>query len=216
MSTDHVDPSRDATELLRRGVTGDPQALVDLWATHRERLRKMVALRMDRRLRGRLDTSDVLQEAFLDFSRRIGEYGDQQDFPFFLWLRSLTIQRLLMLHRYHLGTRMRDAGRDVPLNNFGAPHASSDSLADLLLGRLTSPSQAFERIERRRAVQAALERMDSLDREILALRYFEDLSNVEAAATLGIDPSAASKRNIRALNRLRRALETIPNFFQSS
>ena len=199
-------------ELLRR-AGGDPQVLGRVWANYRDRLRRLVRLRMDRRLQGRVDPSDVLQEAFLDFQARAADYVKQPDMPFFLWLRFLTGQRLQLLHRHHLGAQMRDAGREVSLHRGAMPQATSVSLAAQLLGRFTSVTQAVQRAEMQVILQEAINGMDPLDREILALRHFEELSNEETAQALGIKPSAASSRHIRALKRLRDVLRTTPGFF---
>ena len=123
--------------------------------------------------------------------------------PPYLWLRLLTGQRLLQLHRYHLGTQMRDASQEVSLYRGALPQASSVSLAKHLLGRLTAPDVAAARAEMQLRVQEALNGMEPMDREILTLRHFEMLSNEETAAVLGIRKSAASNRYVRALRRLK-------------
>jgi len=154
-----------------------------------------------------------VQEAYLDFARRLPEYLAEQKAPFFLWLRGLTGQRLIDLHRRHLGAQMRDAGQEVSLYRGAFPAASSVSLANQLLGRLTSPTQAAVRAEMQLRLQEALNAMDPLDREVLILRHFEELSNGETADVLGIEKSAASKRYVRALARLKEILNAIPGFF---
>jgi RNA polymerase sigma-70 factor (ECF subfamily) len=130
--------------------------------------------------------------------------------PFFLWLRFLTSQKLLELHRHHLGAQARDAGREVSLHRGSLPGTSSAALAAQLLGHLTQPSQAAIRAEMKIRLQDALNSMDPLDREVLALRHFEHLSNAETAQTLGIGESAASKRYVRALRRLKEILTSTP------
>jgi RNA polymerase sigma-70 factor, ECF subfamily len=202
----------DADETIRRAAAGDQQALAEVFARYRDRLRQMVRLRLDRRLQGRLDPSDVLQEAYLDFARRLPEYARQPALPFYLWLRLLTGQRLIDLHRMHLGAKMRDAGQEVSLYRGALPQASSASLAAQLLGRLTSASRAAMRAESQLRVQEALNRMDAMDREVLTLRHFEMLSNDETAAVLGIKKSASSNRYIRALKRLKELLAALPGF----
>ena len=166
----------------------------------------MVHLRLDRRLQGRLDPEDVLQEAFLDAARRLAEYAADPRMPPFLWLRFLTMQRLQSLHRLHLGAKSREAGREVSLYNGSLPAADSRSLAAQLLGRLTTPSRAAIRAEIQIRIQDALNAMDPIDREILALRHFEELNNGETAAVLGIHKAAASNRYVRALRRLKEIL----------
>jgi RNA polymerase sigma-70 factor (ECF subfamily) len=207
--------SSDAVELLRQSK-GDPDVLGRVWEQYRARLLRLVRLRMDRRLQGRVDSSDVLQEAFVDFASRLDEYLRQPEMPFYLWLRFLTGQRLQLLHRHHLGAQMRDAGREVSLHRGPMPQATSASLAAQLLGRFTSVTQAVQRAEMQLIVQEALNAMDPVDREIVALRHFEDLSNEETAQVLGIKPSAASTRHVRALKRLREILQRSPGFFDSN
>ena len=208
--------SHETIETLKRGIAGDQEALSDLWDQYRERLRRLVKLRMDRRLQGRLDASDVLQEAFIDFASRAEEYANDPTMPFFLWLRYLTGQRLQLLHRHHLGAQMRDAGREVSIHRGPMPQATSVSLAAQLLGRFTSVTQAVQRAEMQVMLQEPINGMDQLDREILALRHFEELSNVETAQVLGIKRSAASSRHIRALKRLRQVLQGTPGFFDKN
>jgi len=203
------DPT-DAEALLKRAAAGDCGALAELFQAHRGRLERMVLLRMDRRLQGRLDASDVVQEAYLDVARRFPEYAAAPPVPFYLWLRLLTGQRLVDLHRRHLGAKMRDVGQEVSLQGGALPRASSASLAELLLGRLTSASRAAVRAETQLRVQEALNGLEPIDREVLTLRHFEDLSNAEAARVLGIQESAASKRYLRALKRLKEILSSLP------
>src|SRR5262245_56316248 len=198
--------------LLRRAEAGDTAALGALFAHYRDRLRKMVRLRLDRRLSGRIDTSDVLQEVYLDVARRVPEAAGAPTVPFYIWLRALTGQRLVDLHRHHLGAQMRDAGQEVSLCRGELPAASSAALAQALLAGLTSPTQAAVREEMRLRLQEALNSMDAIDREVVVLRHFEELSNVEAAEVLGLEPLAASKRYIRALRRLKAILDAVPGF----
>src|SRR6516225_7045325 len=201
--------ARSADDLLiDRAAAGDSAALAELFGRYRKRLRAMVRLRMDRRLQGRVDPSDVLQEAYLDVAQQLPTYLAKPEMPFYLWLRLTTGQRLMRLHRQHLGAAIREAGREVSLHRGALPQASSVSLAAQLLGKMTSASKAVERVELQ--LQAALNGMDEMDREIIALRHFEELSNAEAAQVLGLEPSAASKRYIRALKRLQAVLQNVP------
>jgi RNA polymerase sigma-70 factor (ECF subfamily) len=193
-------------EYLTRAAAGDADAINDLFGLYRERLRAMVRLRLNRRLQGRVDPSDVLQEAYLEINRNLPDYLRNRPLPFYLWLRYITGQKLIAVHRHHLGAQMRDADREVSLLRGAMPQASSVSLAAQLLGRFTSPSHAAVRAELQIRVQEALNAMEPLDREVLALRHFEMLSNAEIAEVLGIKKSAASNRYIRALDRLREIL----------
>ena len=204
------DPS-ETDDLLRRASEGDEAALAAVFSRYRQRLRQMVGLRLDRRLQGRVDPSDVLQEAYLDLAHQFRSFVERRDtMSFFLWLRLLTGQRLMRVHRRHLAASMRDAGREVSLYRGAMPQASSESLAARLLGRLTSASEVAVRAERQLMLQRALNGMDPIDREVIALRHFEELSNSEAAQILGLSKAAASNRYVRAMTRLQAVLEHIP------
>ena len=211
----HQDPG-DSEDLLRRAAAGDEAALASLWERHRARLRQMVRLRLDRRLRGRVDPSDVLQDADLDLAARLPDFARDRPMSTYLWMRLVTGQRLAQVHRQHLGAAMRDAGREVSLYRGALPQASSASLAAQLLGRFTTASQAAIRAERQLQLQEILNGLDEMDREILALRHFEQLTNGEAARVLGLSKTAANNRYIRALGRLRDLLERVPGFFDKS
>lgn len=201
-----LDDCDDVESLLRSAAGGDAQAQTQLFERFRRRLKKMVRLRLNRRLQGRIDDSDIVQDALLAASRRLPQYLENPQAPFFLWLRRITGDKLLETHRTHLGTQARDAEREVSLHRGALPPATSVSLAAQLVGRLTSPSQAAVKAEMRIQLQEALNSLDPLDREILALRHFEQLTNAEAAQELELEPSAASKRYIRALARLQKVL----------
>src|SRR5215213_3311808 len=150
----------EKTLLLRRALAGDESALAALFDAFRERLRRMVRLRLDRQLSGRVDPDDVLQETFLELRKRFPEYVEDPVLPVFLWLRRMTGQKLTDVHRHHLGTKMRDAGQEVSLHRGPLPQASSASLAAQLLGKLTSASRAAIRAETRLQVQEALNSLD--------------------------------------------------------
>src|SRR6266852_1878314 len=195
--------SIETDRLLQAAAQGAQKEWGALLERHRQRLRRMVALRLDQRLQGRIDASDVIQDAYLEASTRLEDYLRQPTMPFFLWLRYLTGQKLVELHRHHLGAQMRDAGREVSLYRGSLPETSSAALAAQLLGHDTRPSEAAIRAERKIRLQEALNSMDPLDREVLTLRHFEQLNNAETAQALGLGESAASKRYVRALKRLK-------------
>jgi RNA polymerase sigma-70 factor (ECF subfamily) len=202
--------SAETARLVELARAGDAAALNELFARHRGRLRRMVDLRLDRRLSARVDPSDVVQDGFVDAVAKLPEYLANPRYPLFLWLRLVVGERLQKVHRTHLGTQMRDAGLEVSLYREALPAASSAALAAQLLGKFTSPTQAAVRAERLLRVQEALNALDPIDREIIALRNFEELSRPEAAAALGIEEAAAAKRYVRALKRLKGVLGATP------
>ncbi len=203
-------PPGQVIDLVARVADGDKEAFAELLERYRPRLRRMVALRLDPRLQGRVDASDVIQEGFLDAFRRLEEFAADPSVPFYIWLRFLVGQRVQEQHRRHLGTPGRDVGREVSIYQGAMPGASTGALAARLLGQLTSPSQAAVWAERKLRLQEALNRMDPLDREILVLRHYEQMTNGDAAAALGLDKSASSKRYTRALVRLKEILAGLP------
>jgi RNA polymerase sigma-70 factor (ECF subfamily) len=195
--------TRTNEELLDTARNGDEGALAVLVERHRDRLERMVRLRMDRRLQGRVDPADVVQEAYLTVRGKFPHYSADPRLPFFLWLRLEVGQKLVDVHRFHLVDQRRDAGQEVSLHRGALPQVSSLSLAEHLLGKLTTASQAAMRVELKLRVQEALNRMAPHDREVLILRHFEELSNAEAAQVLGIKPSASVNRSVWALKRLK-------------
>ena len=210
MQTMSADNSAETCRLLRCVADGDQESWGILLTRHEERLRRMVAYRMDRRLQGRIDAQDIIQDAYLEASEHQETFLRQPARPFFLWLRGIVGNKLLELHRHHLGTQMRDASREVSLYRGSLPGASSAALADQLLGHATRPSEAAIRAEMKIRLEEAINSMDPIDREVLVLRHFEQLDPAETAEVLNIKEKAASMRYLRALKRLRDILIGLP------
>jgi RNA polymerase sigma-70 factor (ECF subfamily) len=200
----------ETEHLLEQAAGGDKESLGKLLTRHEDRLRRMVAFRLDQRLKGRIDVSDVIQEVNLTVAQHLPEYQAQKKLPFFLWLRGVAGNKLRELHRHHLGTQMRDAGREVSLYHGSMPETSSAALAAQLLGHITRPSEAAIRAEVKIRLQEALNSMDPIDREVLALRHFEQLTPAETAQVLGIKEKAAGMRYVRALRKLKDILSALP------
>jgi RNA polymerase sigma-70 factor, ECF subfamily len=194
---------------LQQAAAGNEACWRQLLEEHNGRLRRMVAVRLDPRLQGRLDPSDVLQETYLEATRQLQSYLSQPALPFHLWLRGLAGNRLNKLHRRHLGASKRDAGLEKSLNG-SVPEASSIVLAAQLMGHGDSPSEAAHRADLQTRLAETLDRLDPLDREALVLRHFEQLSSADVGQVLGISEAAASKRYLRALERLRLLLADAP------
>ncbi len=207
-------PNKSAL-LLDRIKGGDNEALASLFAQHRERLLRMVAFRLDARLLGRMEAEDVLQEVYLDAAKRMHHFVEDSSTSFFIWLRMITMQTLIDVHRRHLGAQMRDAAREHAIGRSPVSQATSFSLAAGLLGGFTSPTLAARRSEMAEQLRTALDDMDPIDREVLALRHFEELTNSEVAEELGIQQKAASIRYIRALRRLKELLDETPGFAEA-
>jgi RNA polymerase sigma-70 factor (ECF subfamily) len=169
-------------------------------------LHRMVTFRLDQRLQGRVDPSDVLQDAYLEAWQDLGTYIRQPAMPFFLWLRGIAGNKLRELHRHHLGTQMRDPRREVSIYGSALSESTTAAIAANLMANLTGASEEAVRAELKLRLQDALNAMEPLDREVLALRHFEQLSPAETAGALGIKEKAAGMRYVRALRRLREIL----------
>lgn len=189
----HFDP-----ELVLALTEKGTEALAEIWEEQSNRLARMVQVRMDPRLHGRLEVDDVLQEAFLDAGKRLHHYLEDPSQSLYIWLRLVVAQTLVDIHRRHIGVRMRDVRREAR-----SPAASTSSLAFSLVAAMTSPSHAAMRSELAIRLHEALEEMDEMDREILVLRHFEELTNNEVSEVLDLKKSATSNRYVRALTRLR-------------
>jgi RNA polymerase sigma-70 factor, ECF subfamily len=198
----------DNDERLQLAAQGDAGSWEALLAESRQRLRRMVAFRLDHRLQGRIDPSDVIQDAYIEAWQDLQTYLRQPAMPFFLWLRGIAGNKLRELHRHHLGTQMRDPRREVSIDG-ALPETTTTALAAGLLGNLTRASEEAIRLETKLQLEDALNAMDPLDREVLALRHFEQLSPAETAQVLGIKEKAAGMRYVRSLRRLKEILSSL-------
>jgi RNA polymerase sigma-70 factor, ECF subfamily len=206
------DVSQEFEELLSRLKQGDREALAELFSRHRDRLARGIRFRLDPRLGRRLDVEDILQEVYLNSAQRIGSFTGDCEQSFFIWLRLVAGQTLIDHYRRHLGAQVRDAGREVPVQGGGYPHSTSTSLAAQLAADCSTPSQAAIRAEMSTQLEQAIASMDPIDREVVALRHFEELTNGEVAEVLGIQQKAASIRYVRALGRLKQILLKLSDF----
>jgi RNA polymerase sigma-70 factor (ECF subfamily) len=170
----------------------------------------MVAVRMDPRLAARVDPSDIVQEALADATVHLSDYLRDRPLPFYVWLRRLAWERLVMARRQHIGARKRSINREERRDGLPLPDESAAALIDRLLASGTSPSARLIRDERRRRLLEALEALPDRDREVLVLRYLEGLSTDEIAAELGTTKGAVMTRHTRALDRLRGLFEDEP------
>lgn len=193
---------------LERLRAGDPQVLGELFEKYQQRLLHIIRVRMDRRLLARIDADDVLQEVYLDASSRIHHYIENHDGSFFVWLRLITNQTMANLYRRHLDTQMRDVRRDVSISTGKTYESPTRPIAMQLIGHLTSPSKAAMRQESIEEVERVIESLKQIDREVIELRHFELLDNNEVAEILGIHEKAASIRYIRAIKRLKDAINS--------
>jgi RNA polymerase sigma-70 factor (ECF subfamily) len=193
----------DTEQLLELARHGDATAGQQLLSRHRDRLRRMVALRLDRRLAARVDPSDIVQEALAEADQRLADYLRDRPLPFYAWLRQFAWERVAKSYERHVRAQRRSVTREAALP---LPGESAVQLAQRLIASATSPSRHLLRDELRDQVRVALGCLKPRDREILVLRYLEGLSNAEAAAVLGIGETTAGMRHLRALERLRTLL----------
>jgi RNA polymerase sigma-70 factor, ECF subfamily len=188
--------------LLDRAKNGDASAFEGLFKRHRAQLHKAIAMRMDQRVAARVDASDILQETYMEAVRRLPSYLDQEAMPFYLWLHWIAREKVIELHRRHLGAAKRSAQHEVPL----MPVDSSAELVSALIGRLPSPSQELAKAELAERLRQAMERLDADDRDLIIWRHFEQLSTRDMAMLLNITAAAANKRCLRAVEQLRKFL----------
>lgn len=208
---DGPDNQEELNRLLARLKDGDNAALAELFTMYRVELKRMVDMRLDPRLNGRISSSDVLQDAYLDALQRVGHYFEKPEMPFHVWLRLVASQRIVDVHRQHLGAKMRSVNNEVSMEGSKFPQVNSSSLARCLAAQLDSPSQVAMRKELLAYVEDALGSMDPLDREVLSLRHFEEMTNDQVASYLGLQKAAASNRYVRALKKLKEILAHLQN-----
>ncbi len=204
---------------IRAALKANPsEILADQFSLHHTKLWRLVNFRLDPVLAGRVDPDDVMQEAWMAAAQRIDHFLSNPTLSVFVWLRLIVVQTLVDVQRRHLGAKMRDAYREQSLAqpaNVALSAGTSVSLARRLMGNFTSPSGAAIRQEQADKLRQAIDEMDSIDREVLALRHFEELSNSETAEVLGIQQKAASIRYVRAMRRLKDILQSLPGFAEN-
>lgn len=200
------DDSKATIRLLELAQFGDPDAFAALFATWGPRLARMITLRLDPRMATRVDVDDVLQEVQIEAWQHLADYQRHPSVSFYLWLRGVAANKLRELHRYHLGTHMRDARRETPMFAGGVGDTSAHALAHFLADSATSPSHAAMRTELHVRLLQILEGLDPLDREVLTLRHIEQMTPAETADVLQITVKAAGMRYLRALKRLKEVL----------
>ena len=197
-----ADFSSETQQLLRRIREGEEPAFEDLFARHRNRLKRVVSLRMDDRLAGRVDASDIVQEAYVEAARRLGSYLEKPEMSFYLWLRWIAKEKVIQEYRRHLGAEKRAVHKQVPIPS---PDASTEFMKEILDERMT-PTQQLQVSELASCLEQALGKLSEEDRRLILWRHFEELSVEETAELLGISKAAAGKRYLRALEKLRRKL----------
>ncbi len=190
------------TELTTKMREGSKDALATIFSKYRERLRRIIQFRIDHRIAARVSDSDILQDTYIAAAKRLPHFSQQTEMSAFLWLRLLVKQQLVDIHRQHLKAEKRDARKEISLQPYQASAQTSMALAVQLAGSITAASEVFARAETIARMESSLNEMDATDREVIALRHFEELTNIETACVLNLQPSAASKRYLRAMGRL--------------
>lgn len=200
--------STETQELLLRVQAGEPTAMNLLLDKHRDSLRQMVQLRMDRALSQRIDASDIVQDVLLEASGRLTNYLHNPLMPFHLWLRQLAKDQLIDMHRRHRVAQRRSLDRERSLNAPADSEHSGQQFEQQLRDQELTPAAAALRQEFQQRFFVALEQLPEEDRELILMRHVEQLSNSEVALALGISPPAAGMRHLRALRKLKEALGT--------
>jgi RNA polymerase sigma-70 factor (ECF subfamily) len=198
--------SPDTQELLNQAKAGEPAAVDRLLTTHREPLRRMIGLRLDPALARRVDASDVVQDVLLEASRRLADYLRDPAMPFHLWLRHIAQDHMIDAHRRHRQAQRRSLDREQALVPAGLADASSVELAGRFIDQELTPATAALRREMEKRLHGALAELEEGDREVILMRHFEQLSNQDVAAALGLSEAAASMRYLRAIRKLRAVL----------
>jgi RNA polymerase sigma-70 factor (ECF subfamily) len=206
--TKSIWPDADNTaDLLKNVREGDSQAVERLLARHRESLHRMIQLRMDQRIKRRVDVSDVVQDVLIEANRRLHDYLANPVMAFHLWIRQIAKDRLIDAHRRHRVSAKRSIDREQPMVLQGAVDQSSLEIAGQLCDPQMTPAAAATQRELALHVEAAITRLGDSDRDIILMRHYEQLSNGEIATALGLTEPAASMRYLRAIRRLRELLD---------
>lgn len=206
--TNSIWPDAENTaELLKNVKDGDSQAVERLLARHRDSLHRMIQMRLDQRIKQRIDVSDVVQDVLIEANRRLRDYLEHPVMAFHLWIRQIAKDRLIDAHRRHRVSAKRSIDREQGMGVHGAIDQSSFELVGQLIDPQMTPAAAANQRELAAHVEAAIARLGDTDREIILMRHYEQLNNSEIASTLGLSEPAASMRYLRAIRRLRELLD---------
>lgn len=203
--------SEETVRLLNGAGGGDAGAVNRLMNRHRDALKRLVRMRMDRALARRVDASDVVQDVMFEASRRLNDYMREPKMPFHLWLRQLAKDRIIDMHRRHREAQRRSVDREQPLESPQFGDQSSMNLAAQLRDAELTPAAENIRRELRERFLVAIEQLSEDDRDIILMRHFEELEPGEVAQALGLTSAAAGMRYIRALRRLKAVLGDSPS-----
>ncbi|MCA9214841.1 MAG: sigma-70 family RNA polymerase sigma factor [Planctomycetales bacterium] len=201
--------NNDTDQLLRMTADGNANAAARLLSKHRDRLRKLISVRLDSRVSARVDPSDVIQEALVDADKQLANYALERPLPFYPWLRQVTLARLAQVHRFHLQAQRRSVHREA--EQIEILDQSTFALAKQLIANTRSPSEISRRQEEHHQLQDAISELSDGDREVLVLRYVEQLQTSDAAAVLGVSPNAFAQKHLRAVRRLRQIVDRRAN-----
>lgn len=182
--------------------------LSELFSNSHNRLERMIEFRLDPRLRNRIDPSDILQDAFLEAQRRVKDLADFSPLTHYVWIRQITLQVLIDAHRAHFRQK-RNIAQEIRLDQGSSRNGTSLLMAHKIVGQISTPSRLVSKEEELERLRSALDSMEKVDQEVLALRHFEQLSNLEVAEILGISVTAASNRYVRAMSRLAQIIKLL-------
>lgn len=197
-------------EIRSRLVDQPGKVLAEIFIEYQPRLVRLIDLRLDRRLYGRVGVDDVLQEAFLSSAQRVRHFLESTECSLYIWIRGIVLQTMVDLHRHHLGTQKRDANRQMNLLSEAIDSSGSRSLLASLSGSVTSPSRELRNEELLGKLEQLLSKLSPEDCEVLTMRHFEELTNNEVAEILHLSAAGASLRYTRALERLQELIATCP------
>jgi RNA polymerase sigma-70 factor, ECF subfamily len=198
----------DHTEnLLAEARRGDRDAVNRLLEKHRGAVRRLVEMRLDRKVQQRVDVSDVVQDVMIEANGRLDKYLDDPAMAFHLWLRQIAWDRIIDTYRRHRVSAKRNMDREQPMSMPAGSDHSTMELAIQLCDPGLTPAAAAAQREIAFKVEAVIEQLGEQDREIIMMRHYEHLSNIEVAQVLGMNPPAASMRYLRAIRRLRELME---------
>lgn len=201
-------PDGEQTQLwLDNARQGDSGAINQLLELHRRSIHRLVEVRLDRRVQQRVDVSDVVQEVMVEASNRLDRYLEKPEMAFHLWLRQIAWDHIIDTYRRHRVSAKRSMDREQPIQAVADPHHSTMELAVQLCDPGLTPAAAATQKEIARRVEAAIDELPEQDREIIVMRHYEHLTNLEIAEALGLNPPAASMRYLRAVRRLRQVLD---------
>ena len=200
--------------LSGRVLDKDQSTYRELLERYRQKLTRVISFRIDPRVSARVDPADIVQETLIEAHQRLPTFLERDGYSFYVWVRAIAISRLQDVHRKHIGALRRSVEREEMMPPI-LPDESVWQLADRIAGSAITPSAEVRKCETIAQLKHALGQLEDGEREVLILKYLEELATPEIAAIQEVTERTVRRRHRQAIEKLGRLLRSVGLDFSS-